>query len=134
MRSKTSEHDGVNRAEPRRCEHRNDSFGDHRHVDDYAVALRHAQRSQRAGASRDAIAKLTERERLLRTGDRAVVNQRGLSAAAAANMAVDGVVACVHFGAGKPSVERFVRVVENLAALLVPVNFLSSFGPKTFGV
>ena len=47
-----AEHHRVHGAESRAGQHRNDGFGDHRHVEDHAIALTHTEATQYAGETR----------------------------------------------------------------------------------
>ena len=49
VRRETPEHHRMHRADPRTRQHGDDRFGNHRHVDDHAIAFAHAQCIQRTG-------------------------------------------------------------------------------------
>ena len=106
VRREAAEDDRVDRAEPRAGEHRHDGLGDHRHVDDDAVAVVDAEVAQRAGEPGDLVAQLAVGEDLHGVRDRAVVDQRGLVRAPAVGVTVERVVARVELTAGEPAVER----------------------------
>src|SRR5258706_15677985 len=78
LRGEAAEDDRVNRSKARAGEHREDRFGNSRHVDEYAIALLQAKRLQRSGKSRHFVAELGVRKRLDDAGDRAVVNDCAL--------------------------------------------------------
>ena len=98
-----AEDDRMDRAEARAGEHGDDRLGDHRHVDDDAVALGDAVVGEHGGEGRHVVEQFAIADRALGAGDRAVVDDRGLVAAAALDMAVEGVVAGVAGRAGEPA-------------------------------
>ena len=112
----------VDGAEARAGEHRDDGLGDHRQVDDDPVALPHAKPGQRARELGGLVSELGERERLGDAGHRGVVDQGGLVAAPAADVAIEGVVAGVKGAADEPAVEGRVSAVKDRLRLLVPVD------------
>ena len=93
-------------AEPRAGQHRDDGLGDHRHVDDHAIALPDAEARERAGEAGGEVAKLRVAENANLPGHRAVVDQRGPLAGAALDVPVERVEAGVQHAAGEPAVER----------------------------
>ena len=131
---KAAEHHGMHRAQPRAGQHRHHRFGDHRHVDDDAVALADALRRDRAGELRHVIAQLAIGEALLRAGDRRIVDQRRLLGAAALDVAVERVVAGIELAAGEPAIERRLGASSTLSQRLRPVDRLGLLGPESLGV
>ena len=121
-------------AEPRSCKHGNDGLGNHGHIDDHAITFRDAEQCESTGARRNASPEFAECEGLDRLCYRTVINQRYPVAVAVCDVPVDGVIARIDFRAGEPSVERFIRVVDDLLPLLVPMDFFSCFGPKTYWI
>ena len=105
-RGEPAEHDRVDGADPRAGQHRDDRLGDHRHVDDDAVALADAAPSSAPAKRAHALEQLGIREGALRPRDRRVVDQRRLVAAPGVDVPVEGVEAGVERGAGEPPVER----------------------------
>ena len=134
MRCKPTKHNRVDGAEPRSCKHCNDGLGNHGHVDDHPITFRDAEQRESTGALRNAYSEFAECEGLDRLRYRTVINQRYPVAVAICDVPVDGVIARIDFRAGEPSVERLIRVVEDLLPLLVPMDFFSCFGPKTYWI
>ena len=99
----TAEHHRVDGADARAGEHGEQRLGDHRHVDDDAVALADAEIDERRGKRRDLVLQLAIGDAPLRMRDRAVVIDRRLVAAAGGDMAVDGVEAGVQRRVGEPA-------------------------------
>ena len=67
-------------------------------------------------------------------GYRAVVNQCVLSSAATCNVPVDCVVARIDHAPRKPSIERFIGIVEDPFPFPEPVDLFSRLGPETYRV
>ena len=134
MRRKAAEHDRVNRPEPCAREHAEHGLRDHRHVDDDAVALPHAERRERTGEPRHPVEELRVGKRLDSAGDRAVVDERRLVGSSARHVAVERVVARVQLAAGEPAVEGRLRVVENPLRLAIPVDGTRGVRPEALPV
>jgi hypothetical protein len=131
---KAAEHHGMHGAQPRAGQHRHHRFGDHRHVDDDAIALADAERCDGAGKLRHVIAQLAVGETLLGAGDGRIVDQRRLLGTATFHMAVERIVAGVELAPGEPAVERRLAVVEHLVPAPGPVDRRGLLGPETLGV
>ena len=131
---KAAEDHRVDGAEAGASQHGDRRLGHHGHVDDDAVALADPMRRQHAGELGDLVAQLSVGEGLDGVGDRAVVDQRRLVAAAVLDMQVEGVVAGVALGADEPAIEGLVAVVEDLVPLLVPVDCFRGLAPEPLGV
>ena len=128
-RREAAEHDRMDRPDAHAGEHREYRLGDHRHVDQHAVAAAHAPRLQHRRAAVDLLVELRvgAGPRLPRLGRD--VDQRRL-AAASGQVTVDGVVAEVRPAAREPARERRPRIVENLGERLVPVDELRFLAPE----
>ena len=129
-----AEHDGMDGAQPCNRKHGDRRFGDHRHIDDHPVALADAAGLQDAGEGRHGVAQFAIGEFALRSGDRAVVDQRKLVGPAAFDMAVHGVVAGVAFRPDEPAVEGWVAAIQHLFPRLVPVQAGGGLAPEALGV
>ena len=134
VRGEPAEDDRVDRAQPRAREHRHHGLGDHRHVDDDAVAVVHAEIAQRAGEPRDLLAQLGVREDGDRLGHRAVMDQRGLVRAPSVGVAVERVVARVQLTAGEPAVERRGVRVEHACGRGEPFDRGGGLTPEAVGI
>ena len=134
LRREAAEDHRVHRAEPRAGEHARRPLREPRHVDDDAVALADAMRAQRAGQLCDLIAQLEVRVAAHGARDGAVVDERALFAAAALDVAVDGVVARVEHAAGEPADERRAPIVEHAVPSLDPRNRLGGGAPEPFRI
>ena len=126
----TAEHHRMDRADARAGEHGEQRLGDHRHVDDDAVALADAEIDERRGERRDLVLQLAIGDAPLRMGDRAVVIDRRLIAAAGGDMAVDGVEAGVQRRVGKPAAVDAGFGVEDRLRRADPVDPLGRLGPE----
>ena len=113
------------------AEHGDQRLRHHRHVDDDAVALADAGLDERAGELRDLVAQGAIGIGSDRVGDRAVVDQRGLLAAALLDVAVERVPAGVEHAALEPAVERRVGVVEHPVPLHGPVDVGGRGAPRS---
>ena len=134
VRGEAAEHHRVHGAQPRARQHRDDGFGDHRHVDHDAVALADAEAAQRTGEPRGLVEQFAVGVGALRAGHRGVVDQRGLVAAAAVDVAVQRVGAGVQLAVGEPAVERRVGVVEDRGAARGSTSRPGGVGPEGSGV
>ena len=98
-----AEHHRMHRSDPGAGEHGHDRLGDHRHVDQHAVARVDAEVLQHRGERRGLIEQFAIGDGPLRPGDGAVVIERRLIAAAPFHMAVERVVAGVDARVGEPA-------------------------------
>ncbi len=130
----SAEDHGVDGAEPRAGQHRDDRLGHHRHVDHDAVALADAEAAQHAGEPRGLVEQFAVGVGALGPGERRVVDQCGLVGAAVGDVSVESVRAGVQFGIGKPAVERGIGVVEDALRLAGPGDRARGVGPECFGV
>src|SRR5947207_529410 len=133
-RSKAAEHHGVDRPDACTGKHCHYRFGNHRHINDDAVAFANAQLCQHARKSGGGVAQFAVRKRFDLIADGAVVNERGLVGAAGFDVPVERVEAGVELAAGEPAVEGGAGIVEDLVPLLVPVDGRASLAPERFGV
>ena len=106
-RGKPSEDDGVDGTDAGTGQHGHDGFRHHRHVDDDAVALRHAQRDEHTGEARRFVSQLAVCIAAHDVGQRTVVDQRRLIRPARLDVNVEGVVAGVREGAREPTDKWF---------------------------
>jgi len=109
----------CNRPDPGARQHGDQRLRDHRQVHDHPVALVHPQAAQHPGEPCDLVLQFGVREAALAAGHRAVVDQRGLLAAAVSHVPVHRVEAGVHHPVGEPPVERRPRPVEHHRRRLV---------------
>ena len=86
-----AEHDRTDGPEAGAREHRDHRLGDHRHVDDHAIASADAFAHQRAGEAGHLVEELPIRVAPHDTRHRAVVDQRRLLAAPVAHVAIERV-------------------------------------------
>ena len=125
-----AEHHRVDGAEAGAGQHRHHRFGNHRHVDDDPIAALDPEAGEHAGEAGDLALQLGIADAADGVGHRAVIDDRGLVAAALLDMAIDGVVAGVELAAGEPAVERRPAVVEHRVPRLRPVNVGGGLGPE----
>jgi hypothetical protein len=131
VRGKAAEDDGVDRPDSGAGEHGDGRFRHHRHVDDDPIALVDALLRKGPREAADEVEQLGVGDRALRLGNRAVVDDGGLLAAAGGDVAVDGVVASVEHATIEPLVEgRLVRT-EHTPPGLDPVDEPSHLPPES---
>ena len=114
IRRKAAEHHRMDGAKPGAGQHRLHGFRHHRHIDDNAVALRHALGAQSARKRGHTGLQLGIGDRMLAAGHRAVVDDRHLIAATGLDMAVDRIPAGVNHGIGEPFIQRRAGIVQRL--------------------
>ena len=123
-----AEDDRVHRANAGTGKHRDSRFGDHRQINQHAIASLHA-------ALFEHISKAADIAMELRVGDDAFVagltfpNDRGLVGARAFRMTVDAIFADIQFAAGEP-LRKGRLPVEDLIPLLAPFEFLGFARPE----
>ena len=100
---KAAEHHRMDRADPGAGQHRDHCLRHHRHIEDDPVALADALGRDHASGARDLVLQLGKAEGQARIRHRAFVDQRQILAAPRRDMAVDGIMACVHQAARKPA-------------------------------
>ena len=127
-----AEHDRMDRADARARQHREHRLGNHRHVDQDAVAEADAERDQHRRHALDFAMQLAEGVDALLAGLGRDVDQR-LLGGARDEVAVDGVVAEVRRGADEPANERRLAVVEDLLERPAPIDELRLLGPERLG-
>src|SRR6516165_12808401 len=103
-------------------EHRYRRLGNHRHVDQHAVALADAEVCENAGETRDLVTQLAIGEALHLLGDRAVPDQRDALALPCRDMTVERVPAGVELRAREPAVERGPARVEHAVPAPLPID------------
>jgi hypothetical protein len=126
---KAAEYHRVDGADAGACEDGEGRFGDHRHVDQYAVALADAQALHHRGHAHHFGLQLAEGVGLfdIRLGRNEDQRRR---IRPLGGMPVDGVVAEIGLAAGEPFDERRLRVVADLLRRLVPVDQLCLLAPE----
>ena len=129
-----AEDDGVNGADAGAGEHGHGGFGDHRHVDDDAVAGLDAHVTDDGGQGCDFVGQCRVGVGVFLAGDRAVVDQRRACAMAGLHMAVEAVPRGVAFGADEPAAVAAHRGIEDLVPGLEPVDAECRLAPEQFRV
>ena len=132
LRAHAREDDGVDGADARAGEHRDDAFGRERHVDDDAVALLDAEALQRVREAVHLAVEAAVRVRLFF----AVLpdpQERGLVALVSVDVPVDAVDRGVELSAQEPFVLRRVEAADFLPGL-DPLDCLRLVGPEVVGV
>ena len=123
-----AEDDRVHSANAGAGKHRDNRFGNHRQINEHAIASLHAALFEHIGKAADIAMEL-------RVGDDAFVagltfpNNRGLVGARAFRMTVDAIFADIQFAAGEPLREGCLPV-EDLVPLFAPVEFLGFARPE----
>ncbi len=135
VRGEAAEDDRVDRAEAGAGEHGHGRLGDHRHVDDDSIALGHALVGQSPREAGDLVEQFCVGDGTDGVGDRRVVDDGGLIAAAVRDMAVDRVVADVELAVGEPAIDRRIRIVDGLRRFGDPVDVVPGLlEPEPLGV
>ena len=101
-RGKATKDNRVNRTNPRTRQHGEQRLGDHRHIDDDAVAFLNTEILQHGGEGCDLIAEFAIGDFALRARDRAVVNNRR-AVGMGFGMAINRIIAGVYHAIGKPA-------------------------------
>ncbi len=130
FRCKPAEHHRVDGADARASEHCEHRLRHHRHVDDDAVALLHAEVAEDSAEQLHLGQHAAVGEGLHGVGDRRVVNQRRLVIAAGEHMTIERVVAGVAGGPAEPAAIDAGVLVEDLLRLFKPVNIRRGFCPE----
>jgi hypothetical protein len=125
----TTEDHRVDGAETRTGQHADNRFGDHRHVDQHAIAAAYAALRQHTRAARHRLQQLGVGVAGLRGGDRAVDQQRFLRTAAIGNVIIEGVVAGVGYAVRVPAVKGRPAVIEERLRRGVPVDGAGGLHP-----
>ena len=129
----SAEHDAMNDAEPRAGEHGDGQLGDHRHVNDGAVAGFVAARLQHAGEADHQAMQFLIGEGSLLAG-LAFPENRDFVFARGGQVAVQAVVRDVEFRTGEPAREGRVPF-EHFGPLLEPVDLaFGDFTPECFRI
>ena len=123
----------MHRADAGAGQHGKGGFGNHRHVDQHAVALLDAQRLQAGGHALHFAVQVLEGVGFLEAGFAGDGNQRGL-AGPVRQMPVHGVVAQVGLAAFVPFDKRRVVVVADAVKGLVPLDQAGLLGPEGVGL
>jgi len=132
-RREAAEHHRVDGADARAGEHREDGLGDHRHVEEHAVAARDAGCGERTGDARDLLLELRIREAPRCAGDGALVEERCAFAVTRGDVAVHCVVAGVERRPREPG--RAQRIAcQRTARRRVPVDRRGFAQPEGVGV
>ena len=131
---KAAKNHRMHRADPRAREHRDDGFGDHRHVDDDAVALADAEVHQDRSQRRDLVEQFGVADAALGRGDGTVVEDRRAVAAPRYDVSVQGVETGVARCIRKPATVNARLFVENPPRRARPVDGARGFGPKTLRI
>ena len=126
---KAAKYHGVYGAHARAGQHGEHRFGDHRHVNQHAVALAHTQRVQHACRAIHFLVKLAVGVGFFDAGFGRNVDQRFLIAARG-EMTINRVVTQVGFATHEPSGEWRTAEIANLGVRLVPIDQRGLFGPE----
>ncbi len=124
----------MDRTNARTGQHRHRRLRDHRHVNDNPVTLGHPLGMQGPGKAGNLITQPVIGECFNRIGDRAVINQGCLFAAAIFDMTIQRVKAGIDHPALEPAIKRRVAVIKHTVPFPVPDQIFRSLGPETFPV
>ena len=129
MRGETAKHHRVNSPQSNTSQHRESGFSDHRHVDQHAVTLDHAQVLQDGGHALHFGVQVTVGVGFFLVCFGRDKNQSRLIGAVL-EVAIDRVVAQIGLAAHKPFGKRRMAVVTNLLRCYGPIHQLGLLGPK----
>ena len=129
-----AEHDRMDGPEAGAREHRDHRLGDHRHVDDHAIAPTDAFLRQCAGEPGHLVEELPIRVAPYNARHRAVVDQRRLLAAPVAHMAIERVEAGVELPTREPRRAWRRRRVENRIGRAIPIDRRARGSPELLWV
>ena len=129
-----AEHHRMHRADAGAGEHGEGGFRYHRHVEDDAVALGHAEILQDRREGPDLVQHLRVAVDRLAAGDRAVMDQRRLLTAPVPHMAVERVEAGVAGRVREPAAIGALTGVEDALRRRDPVDRLRGFSPEALGI
>src|SRR5206468_6519540 len=130
--AEAAEHDAVDCADARACQHRDCELWDERQVDRDAIALPDAELLERVRKSRDVSEQLEVRERTA-IARLPFPDERGLVAARAADVAIETVDAGVQRAADEPFRVRRLPV-EHAIPLARPFELAGEAGPERLGI
>ena len=133
MRGEPAEDDRMHRADPGAGQHRLQRLGDHRHVEDDAVALGHAARLQRPGETCHARLQFGIGQLADRAGDRAVVDNGHAIPVTRCNVPVHRVPAGIRRCLREPFARRTLIEI-GLFRRLGPVDRAGGLQPESLGV
>ena len=125
-----AEHDGMHGADAGAGEHGDRRLGDHRHVDDDAIALADAVVAEHGGERHHLVPELAIGEAPDPARDGAVMDQRDLLAAALLDMAVEAIVGRVAGRTAEPAAVDAGVGIEHLVPAPEPVDLLGRGGPE----
>src|SRR5215469_844976 len=131
MCGKAAENHRVDCAQSGTRKHSHNRFGDHGHINDYTIALSHAQMGERSRETGYLVTQLVVRECPDGIRNRAIVDQRELVTTALVNVQVKGVITGVYLAADEPSVKWLTAVIQYLVPPFVPVDCFCRFAPET---
>ena len=134
VRGEAAEHHRVHRADARASEHADRRFWHHRHIEHDTVALLDAEVTQDRGQHLGLDLERAIGERALLPGQRQIVDDCRLLAAALHHVAVDGVPAGVADAADEPAPVDAGIGIEHPLRRLDPIDLLRGFAPKPLRV
>ncbi len=125
-----TEDDGVHSSQPGSRQHGDRGFGDHRHVDDHAVAGTYAVAAQHTGEPGHEIRQFRIGVTPLDAQHGGVIDQGLLVPAASLHISVQGVIGSVEDAVGKPSVQRCTAGVDGVVRRGRPGNVRGGIQPE----
>ncbi len=125
-----TEDDRVDRADSRTGEHGHRRFGNHRQIDQDAIALADPELLDGPGETRHAVEQGLVGDHFAVTGGGTFVDDRRVVPAPRLDVAVDRVVAGVAHAVGEPAVEGRPARVQGLGRRFEPVHRLGRFRPE----
>ena len=129
LAGKSTEDDAMDSADPGACEHGDQRFRHHRHVDDDPIARRHSLHVQHAGNPGDLMQQFAIAYVSLRPGNGTVVYDCRLITSAGVHMNIDGVVAGIRYAVGIPAIKRRIAFIQQLLRRLVPEDVIRRLLP-----
>ena len=131
---KAAEHHRMNGADARAGEHGDDRLGNHRHVDQHPVARGDSEIVEHGGERRRLVEQFAIGDGALGPGDRAVVIERDLVAAAGLDMPVERVEAGVAASVREPAAVDVGVGIENALRRLCPRDLARRLRPEALRI
>ena len=124
-----TEHNGVNRPDPRTREHSDNGFGDKRHVNRNAIAVTDTKAGEQVCCLAHFVCQFAIRN-VARVARFTFEVQRDAITNTGFDVSVKAVVGNVEGAIGKPLSNRCIRPIEYLSERFVPVKFACLTSPK----
>ena len=120
-RRKATKNDAMHRTQPCTGQSRNRRLGNHRHINNDAVAFRNAMRLHHTGHGLDAVEQVAIAQRGAAIAQRAVMDKSSAPPMARRDMAIDTVKTAIHLAIQEPAIAGFIAR-EGLCRWACPIK------------